>query len=70
MAWFTLILGGVILLVGLLGQFFGLRKGRSSHPEDRHMGRVVFTVASVVVGLWIVAFITVRVLHLDITGHW
>ncbi|MFY9938682.1 MAG: hypothetical protein WAK33_17505 [Silvibacterium sp.] len=70
MAWFTVIFGGVILIIGLLGQIFGLRKGRSTHPEDKRMGRLVFTVASVVVFLWIVAFTTARLLHHDFTGHW
>jgi len=69
-ALFTVIFGGIILIVGLLGQIFGLRKGRSSHPEDRRMGRLVFTVGSVVVGLWIIAFVTARLLHFKTTGHW
>jgi hypothetical protein len=70
MAWFTVIFGGIILIVGLLGQIFGIRKGKSVHPEDRRMGKLVFTVGSVVVALWIVAFVTVRLLHLKTTGHW
>ncbi len=70
MAWFTVIFGGIILIVGLLGQIFGLRKGRSTHPEDKRTGRLVFTVASIVVFLWIVAFATARVLQHSTTGHW
>ena len=70
MAWFTGILGAVLLIVGILGQIFGIRKGRSIHPEDRRMGRVAFTVGSIVVGLWVVTFITVRLLHFKTTGHW
>ena len=70
MAWFTGILGAVLLIVGILGQIFGIRKGRSLHPEDRRMGRVAFTVGSIVVGLWVVTFITVRLLHFKTTGHW
>jgi len=69
-ALFTVIFGGIILVVGLLGQIFGIRKGKSIHPEDRRMGRVVFTVGSIVVALWIVTFITVRLLHFKSTGHW
>jgi hypothetical protein len=34
------------------------------------MGRLVFTVASVVVFLWIVAFATARLLYHSTTGHW
>lgn len=70
MAWFTVIFGGVILIIGLLGQIFGLRKGRSTHPEDRRFGRVVFTIGSIVVFLWLVAFTTTRILHHNTTGHW
>jgi hypothetical protein len=69
-ALFTVIFGGIILIIGLLGQIFGIRKGRSLHPEDRRMGRVVFTVGSIVVALWIVTFVTVRLLHFKSTGHW
>ncbi|HZD48368.1 MAG TPA: hypothetical protein VE178_06455 [Silvibacterium sp.] len=70
MAWFTVIFGGIILIVGLLGQFFGIRKGMSGHPADRRMGRLVFTIGSVVVALWIVAFATARLLQFKTTGHW
>jgi hypothetical protein len=69
-ALFTVIFGGIILIVGLLGQIFGIRKGRSLHPEDRRMGRIVFTVGSIVVALWLVTFVTVRLLHFKTTGHW
>jgi hypothetical protein len=70
MAWFTVIFGGIILLVGILGQFFGIRKGMSTHPEDLRLGRLVFTVGSIVVALWLVTFFVVRLLHFKTTGHW
>ncbi len=70
MAWFTVIVGGIILIVGLLGQIFGIRKGRSGHPEDRRIGKLVFTIGSVVVGLWVIAFAAARLLHFKTTGHW
>jgi len=70
MAWFTVIFGGIILIIGLLGQIFGIRKGRSVHPEDKRMGRLIFTVGSVVVALWIVTFVTVHLLQFKATGHW
>jgi hypothetical protein len=70
MAWFTVIFGGIILIIGLLGQFFGIRKGMSTHPEDLRMGKLIFTIGSVVVVLWVVAFVTVRLLHFKTTGHW
>jgi len=70
MAWFTVIFGGIVLLIGLLGQIFGIRKGKSVHPEDKRMGRLIFTVGSVVVALWIVTFVAVHLLQLKTTGHW
>jgi hypothetical protein len=70
MAWFTLIFGGAILIVGLLGQIFGIRKGAPSHPHDRHARRLIVTVGSMVAGLWLVAFSVARLLHLQHTGHW
>ncbi len=70
MAWFTLIFGGVILLIGLSGQIFGIRRGNPSHPHDRQARRLVMTIGSAVVGLWLVAFSAARLLHLHHTGHW
>jgi hypothetical protein len=70
MAWFTLIFGGVILIIGLFGQVFGIRGGRPGHPEDKRAGKIVITIGSAVVGLWLVAFTVSRLLHLNTTGHW
>jgi hypothetical protein len=70
MAWLTLVIGGTILVIGLLGQIFGIRRGNPAHPEDRRMGRMVVTIGSTVVGLWIVFFSVVHLLHLHTIGHW
>ena len=70
MAWLTLIIGGTILVIGLLGQIFGIRRGKRAHPEDRRMGRIVVTIGSTVVGLWIVFFSVVHLLHLHTIGNW
>lgn len=67
--WLTLIIGGSILIVGLLGQIFGIRRGKPAHPEDRRIGRIVITIGSTVVGLWIVFFSVVHLLHLHTIGH-
>lgn len=69
MAWLTLVIGGTILVIGLLGQIFGIRRGTRAHPEDRRMGRIVVTIGSTVVGLWIVFFSVVHLLHLHTIGH-
>jgi len=70
MAWFTLIFGGAILLVGLLGQIFGIRRGQPAHPHDKQARRLILTIGSAVVGLWLVAFSVAQLLHLHNTGHW
>jgi hypothetical protein len=70
MAWFTLLIGGAVLIIGLLGQIFGIRRGRPVHPEDRRMGKIVISIGSTVVGLWLVAFSLVHLLHLHTVGRW
>jgi hypothetical protein len=70
MAWLTLIIGGVILITGLLGQMFGTRHGNPAHPDDKRVGKIVVTIGSAVVGLWLVAFSAVQLLHLHTVGHW
>jgi hypothetical protein len=70
MAWFTLIFGGAILIIGLLGQIFGIRRSAPIHSHDKSVRRLVLTIGSVVVGLWLVAFSAARLLHLQHTGHW
>lgn len=69
-SWLTLIIGGLVLIVGLYGQFFGIRRRPPTHPEDRRMGRIVLAVGSTVVGLWLVAFSVVHLLHLHSVGRW
>ncbi len=70
MAWLTLIIGGAVLIIGLLGQVFGIRRGHPAHPEDRRVGRIVITIGSTVVGLWLVAFSVAHLLELHAVGHW
>jgi hypothetical protein len=70
MAWLTLILGGAVLIIGLLGQFFGIRRGEPAHPDDRRMGRIVLTIGSTVVGLWLVFFSVAHLLRLHTVGRW
>jgi hypothetical protein len=70
MAWFTLIFGGAILIIGLLGQIYGIRREIPGHPHDRKARRLVVTIGSAVVGLWLVALSVARLLHLQHTGHW
>lgn len=70
MAYLTLIIGGIILVIGVLGQFFGLRRGPRLHPEDKKRAKLVLTIGSTVVGLWIVFFAVAHLMHLQVVGHW
>jgi hypothetical protein len=69
-SWLTLVIGGVILVVGVLGQFFGVRRGPQVHPDDRHMGRIVLTIGSTVVGLWLVFIAVAHLMRLQVVGRW
>jgi hypothetical protein len=70
MAWLTLILGVVLMAVGLAGQIFGVRKSATLAPHDRPARNWIFTVGSLVVGLWIVAFSAAHYLHYHHSGRW
>ncbi|MGA7523661.1 MAG: hypothetical protein WBW84_14505 [Acidobacteriaceae bacterium] len=70
MAWLTLALGALLMVIGIGGQIFGVRKTTRLAPHDRPARKWILTVGSLVVGLWIVAFSAAHVLHLHHTGHW
>lgn len=69
-AWFTLIIGGTILIIGLLGQIFGMRRGNPAHPDSKHIGKIVASIGTLVVGAWIVAFSAAHLLRLYSVGRW
>jgi hypothetical protein len=56
MAWITLVLGALLMAIGLAGQIFGVRKSSTLAPQDRQTRNWIFTVGTVVIGLWVVAF--------------
>lgn len=73
MAWLTLVFGGIVLVVGLIGQIFFIRRGKrttSAHPHDKRTAKIVVTVGSTVVGLWLVFFSVAHLMHLHTVGHW
>lgn len=70
MAWFTLLFGALLIAVGVGGQIFATRKTSRLASYDRHVRRWVFTIGSLVIGLWIVAFSAAHVLHHHTSGHW
>jgi hypothetical protein len=63
MAWTTLILGALLMAIGIGGQIFGTRKTTTLAPHDRRARNWIFTVGTVVIGLWIVALSAVHFLH-------
>jgi hypothetical protein len=69
MAWITLIIGGAVLLAGLLGQCFGIRRGIPAHPADKRVGKLVISIGSAVVGLWLAAFSVAHLLHMHAVNH-
>ena len=69
MAWLTLIIGGAVLLAGLLGQCFGIRRGNPLHPGDKRAGKIIISVGSAVVGLWLMTFSLAHLLHAHAIGH-
>jgi hypothetical protein len=70
MAWFTLVLGALLMVIGIGGQIFGVRKTSTLAPHDRPARKWVITVGSLVIGLWIVAFSAAHVLHYHHSGRW
>jgi hypothetical protein len=70
MAWLTLIIGGIVLVVGLIGQFFFIRRGNPTHPEDRRTGRIIITIGSTVVGLWVLFLSLAHLMRLHSVGRW
>ena len=63
LTWCTLAVGVVLMVIGLSGQIFGVRKANVLAHHDRPVRKWVLTVGSVVVGLWIVAFSAAHFLH-------
>jgi hypothetical protein len=70
MAWLTLVIGGVILVIGVLGQFFWVRRGPRLHPEDKGRAKMVLTIGSTVVVLWVVFFFASHAMHWQVVGRW
>ena len=68
--WLTLLIGGIILVAGLVGQFFFLRRGNPAHPEDRRIGKIVITIGSTVIGLWALFFSLAHLMRLHSIGRW
>jgi hypothetical protein len=51
------------MAIGIGGQIFGIRKASTLAPQDRHTRNWIFTVGSLVVALWAIAFSAAHFLH-------
>jgi hypothetical protein len=70
MTWIALIIGFALLIIGITGQFRGVRKeSAATHTEGPRLVRWILTIGSVVVGLWIITFFAARLLHFHYTGQ-
>jgi hypothetical protein len=70
MAWFTLIIGALLMAIGLGGQIFGVRKSSTLASHDRPVRKWILTVGSLVAGLWVVAFSAAQFLHHHHSIRW
>ncbi|MGC2636407.1 MAG: hypothetical protein WA294_04465 [Acidobacteriaceae bacterium] len=68
--WITLTVGVLLMIVGLAGQIFGVRKTSRLADHDRPVRKWILTVGSLVLGLWIVAFSAAHYLHHHHSGRW
>jgi hypothetical protein len=69
MAWFTLTVAALLMIIGLAGQIFGVRKSSQLASQDRPVRKWILTVGSLVAGLWVVAFSAAQFLHHH-SGRW
>jgi uncharacterized membrane protein len=69
MAIVTLILGIVLFGIGITGQTLTRQKKPVAHAGDRKSLNLVVTVASIVIGAWLLILSAVHFLHLHTAGH-
>jgi hypothetical protein len=70
MAWIALTIALSLLIVGISGQFRGIRKDVPPKTDDHRPLRWIFTVGSVIAGLWALSLFAAGLLHYHYTGHW
>ena len=61
----VLVIGGVLFFVGIAGQFrLGKRRRQGvAHTQDRAGARIVLTLGSIVIGLWLIIASAAGILH-------
>jgi hypothetical protein len=70
MAWIALIIALSLFFIGISGQFRGIRKDVPPGTDDHRPLKWIFTVGSIVAGLWALSLFAVALLHYRYTGHW
>ncbi len=70
MEWFLLIVGGILLCAGIVGQIVSRPKIGHLNPEDRRARRWVLTLVSLMVGVWLIAVLVAHLISLGTSGHW
>jgi hypothetical protein len=64
MAWATVIIGVGLLLMGILGQRFGLYGHRAAHPDEKRAGLFLLRIAGLLIGLWLLIYGFVQVVRM------
>ncbi len=60
----TLVVGGLIFAVGIIGQvFIGRRFFKTPSSGDKHTARLVLRLAALIIGAWMVIIAAVAILH-------
>ncbi len=61
----VLVIGGLLFFVGIVGQFvLGKRRRQGvTHKQDRAGARIVLTLGSIVIGLWLIIASAAGILH-------
>jgi len=60
----TLVVGGLIFAIGIIGQVFvGRRFSKTSSPGDKRSTRLVLRLAALIIGAWLVIIAAVAILH-------
>jgi hypothetical protein len=70
MAWIALTIAFVLLMIGISGQFFGIGKDIPPRTDHHQPLKWIFTIGSVVAGLWALSLFAAGLLHYHYTGHW
>ncbi len=60
----TLVVGGLIFAIGIIGQVFvGRRFSKTPSSGDKHSARLVLRLAALIIGAWMVIIAAVAILH-------